>query len=181
MDKPYLRLSKTVRRNLTKNRSKLTRALKRAVEILEDLPDEKHASVAIVWLKNHWSHNWVVSGQVDYMLNDLHWSSSREFRLNDAGFKMFLGPNPDGSLWVYIHGDQRENHPEAYIILTVCLAGEGLIENDRLMREAEPLSFDWWHSHKNKLAPWCIKWLRKNANLVPAPVREAMKTGIAGW
>lgn len=158
-------MTKTQKRRFASSRSALRRFLATAIEVLwhKDLE-----SISGILQNIHTLKPVNVRRQEMYMTEGHHMNSGapetmsahHEARLNGAGFKFFWGLNPDGSLWCYVGGDQTEQHPEAYIILTMILRKEGLLANDRV--EMAPLSQEWWLVHRTSLEAWAMKWIREN-------------------
>lgn len=124
-------LTRTQRVHLNESKRALRVCLKAAIESLGKI--EPGAIVAIT--------------NKDAPLNTPRWYASRvakdmierdsisddndEYRLNNAGFKMYVHMGKDGRLKAYIHGDQRWSHPMTYRFLTAMFKFYDLLPDDR--------------------------------------------------
>jgi len=106
---------------------------------------------------------------------------SQEFRLNQAGFKLYLHFDMDLSLTAYLGGDQRNDHPEAYLILSMMLRREGLLHDDRFDGNVFPFALNWFEQYWGKLKPWAKAWAKKHSYLIPPIVMAQIGESYISW
>lgn len=123
-----IELNKTQRKQLSRSKRELRAVFRSALESLKNVDDQ-----AVVGLKEAVDRKGV-RGFVEELVGGLFesgFNNHQEFRLNKAGFKMWIWMEKDGRLKAYAHGDQRWSHPIAYRYFTKNLHFHCLLPRDR--------------------------------------------------
>ncbi len=160
-------MKKSPNRRFNKSRSALRRFMLAAIDTVME-----HDPEAVLMFRNIWPKQmFSVRRQEIYMTSRMNSDApgcremSQEFRLNNAGFKLWLSTDYyTGALQAYVGGDQAMLHPEAYVILTMLLQKEGLLPKDR-MNQSDPMTGDWFVQNMPKLQPWARQWVKDNFHL----------------
>ena len=121
--------TKTQRNTLSVAKHKLGQVFRLSIMNLETVDP-----TAIIWLTEGVRRLGSMDGFVDSLVSELAeagFDNHSEYRLNKAGFKLYLWIEADGRIRGYVHGDQRWDHPIAYKTITVFLNVHGILPDDR--------------------------------------------------
>jgi hypothetical protein len=84
-------------------------------------------------------------------------SNQHEFKLNNAGLKLYVFLNVDGRIQAYIGGDQVDFYTGVYPVLTVLLMENGLLPENKMDRQ--PLGDGWIIDNWEKIPDWAVNFL----------------------
>lgn len=166
-------LTKTRRKKIASDRANLRHFLREAVMVMSKIDE----CDSISWIINSFHRTLSIRGLEIEMTADIRESGMYEFRLNDAGFKLYMSASIDGIRGL-VGGDQKDSNPEAYLILTMLLRQCELLPDNRFEGRTYPLDFAWFKENWEKLSPKAREWVKAHVELIPPYVIMHIGTAI---
>lgn len=96
----------------------------------------------------------------------------------DSGFVLLLGFDDHGLLHTFVWGNLRDEHPDAYLVLTMLMKRFDLLEQDRFGGYQEPLSPSWLSANVGRLSRQTVAWSLRNLDLLPAIMLDWYKSQL---
>ena len=159
--------SKSAQRSLTLSRKRLRDFLKDAVFEIGKINEPEAIVYIYEAVARRLSYRKVEEEIITLVTNAF---GQYEFRLNKAGFKLYVSVLNDGTVEAFIGGDQTVDHLDSFAILTMLLRKHGLLADYR--RNCWPMAEDFFEKYWESLKPLTRKFVRSHFELLPCEVKK---------